>query len=47
MPKVALSGEGLGILGILGILGNIEGIIGNMIIVPNVANVERQYRVKG
>ena len=37
MPKVTVASEGIGILGKL---GNLEGIIGNIIIVPNAENVE-------
>ena len=44
MPKVAVAGEGLGILGKL---EELEGIIGYVVIVPNGANVERHYRHDG
>ena len=40
LPKIAVAGEGLGNLGILEELGKLESIIGNIIIVPNVENVE-------
>ena len=56
LPKVTVSGEGIGRLGNLGNLGNLgklgkleelEGIIGYVVIVPNGANVENLLSGEG
>ena len=44
MPKVTVASEGIGILGKL---GNLEGIIGNIVFVPNRTNVERALSDEG